>query len=59
MFRYFTKTDGMKVYLRDEDILGYEELECSTLVMSIIGEFEVINTLEEIFNKQDQKFSNN
>lgn len=58
MYRYFTKTDGLKIYLKDEDILGYEEMEDCVVVMTIIGDFEVINTIEQIFEKR-QNFSNN
>lgn len=58
MYRYFTKTDGLKVYIKNDDILGYEEMEDFVVVMTIIGDFEVINTIEEIFEKR-QNFSNN
>ncbi len=58
MYRYFTKTDGLKVYIKNDDILGYEEMEDCVVVMTIIGDFEVINTIEEIFEKR-QNFSNN
>ena len=58
MYRYFTKTDGLKVYIKPEDILGYEEMEDCVVVMTIIGDFEVVNTIEEIFEKR-QNFSNN
>ena len=59
MYRYFTKTDGLKVYIKNDDILGYEEMEDCVVVMTIIGDFEVINTIEEIFNNKKQDFSNN
>ena len=60
MYRYFTKTDGLKVYIKPEDILAYEEMEDHVLVITVIGDFEVINTIEEIFgNTQNIKFSNN
>ena len=59
MYRYFTKTDGLKVYIKNDDILGYEEMEDFVVVMTIIGDFEVINTIDEIFNKKKQDFSNN
>lgn len=60
MYRYFTKTDGLKVYIKTEDILAYEEMEDHVLVITVIGDFEVINTIEEIFgNTQNIKFSNN
>lgn len=58
MYRYFTKTDGLKVYIKNDDILGYEEMEDCVVVMTIIGDFEVVNTIEEIFEKR-QNFSNN
>lgn len=58
MYRYFTKTDGLKIYIKNEDILGYEEMEDCVVVMTIIGDFEVINTIEQIFEKR-QNFSNN
>ncbi len=58
MYRYFTKTDGLKIYIKNDDILGYEEMEDCVVVMTIIGDFEVINTIEEIFEKR-QNFSNN
>lgn len=58
MYRYFTKTDGLKIYIKNDDILGYEEMEDCVVVMTIIGDFEVINTIEEIFEKR-QSFSNN
>ena len=59
MYRYFTKTDGLKVYIKNDDILGYEEMGAIVVVMTIIGDFEVINTIDEIFNKKKQDFSNN
>ena len=59
MYRYFTKTDGLKVYIKNDDILGYEEMEDFVVVMTIIGDFEVINTIDEIFNNKKQDFSNN
>ena len=60
MYRYFTKTDGLKVYIKPEDILAYEEMEDHVLIITVIGDFEVINTIEEIFgNTQNIKFSNN
>lgn len=64
MFRYFTKTDGLKIYVKDEDILAYEEMEDHVLVITAIGDFEVVNTIEEIFNgpkscDNNVKFSNN
>ena len=58
IYRYFTKTDGMRIYLRDADILSYEEMEDHTLVTTIMEDYEVINTIEEIFNGKP-KFSNN
>ena len=58
MYRYFTKTDGLKVYIKPEDILAYEEMEDHVLVITVIGDFEVVNTIEEIFEKR-QNFSNN
>ena len=58
MYRYFTKTDGLKVYIKNDDILGYEEMEDCVVVMTIIRDFEVINTIEEIFEKR-QNFSKN
>ena len=58
MFRYFTKTDGLKVYVKDEDILAYEEMEDHVLVITAIGDFEVINSIEQIFN-EPLRFSNN
>ena len=59
MYRYFTKTDGLKVYIKPEDILAYEEMEDHVLVITVIGDFEVINTIDEIFNNKKQNFSNN
>ena len=59
MYRYFTKTDGLKIYIKDEDIMGYEEMEDHVLIITVIGDFEVINTIDEIFNKKKQDFSNN
>ncbi|MBK8820561.1 MAG: hypothetical protein IPN49_16305 [Saprospiraceae bacterium] len=59
MYRYFTKTDGLKVYIKPEDILAYEEMEDHVLIITVIGDFEVINTIDEIFNKKKQNFSNN
>lgn len=60
MYRYFTKTDGLKVYIKPEDIIAYEEMEDHVLIITVIGDFEVINTIEEIFgNTQNIKFSNN
>ena len=60
MYRCFTKTDGLKVYIKPEDVLAYEEMEDHVLVITVIGDFEVINTIEEIFgNTQNIKFSNN
>jgi hypothetical protein len=58
MFRYFTKTDGLKVYIKYEDILAYEEMEDHVLVITAIGDFEVINTIEQILT-EPTKFSNN
>ena len=58
IYRYLTKTDGMRIYLRDADILSYEEMEDHTLVTTIMEDYEVINTIEEIFNGKP-KFSNN
>jgi uncharacterized protein with ACT and thioredoxin-like domain len=58
MYRYFTKTDGLKVYIKNDDILAYEEMEDHVLVITVIGDFEVVNTIEEIFEKR-QNFSNN
>lgn len=58
MYRYFTKTDGMKIYIKDEDIMGYEEMDDHVLVITILGDYEVINTIEEIF-KNKHNFSNN
>ena len=59
MYRYFTKTDGLKVYIKPEDILGYEEMEDHVLVITVIGDFEIINTIDEIFNPTKQDFSKN
>ena len=59
MYRYFTKTDGLKIYIKNDDILGYEEMEDHVLIITVIGDFEVINTIDEIFNKKKQDFSNN
>ena len=58
IYRYFTKTDGMRIYLRESDIISYEEMEDHTLVTTIMEDYEVINTIEEIFNGKP-KFSNN
>lgn len=58
MYRYFTKTDGLKVYIKPEDIIAYEEMEDHVLIITVIGDFEVVNTIEEIFEKR-QNFSNN
>ena len=59
MYRYFTKTDGLKVYIKNDDIIAYEEMEDHVLIITVIGDFEVINTIDEIFNKKKQDFSNN
>ena len=59
MYRYFTKTNGLKVYIKPEDVLAYEEMEDHVLIITVIGDFEVINTIDEIFNKKKQDFSNN
>ena len=64
MYRVFTKTDGMRVYVSDEDILAYEEEEGHVLVITVIGDFEVIDTIEEFFDTNDnildtKPFSNN
>ena len=59
MYRCFTKTDGLKFYIKPEDILAYEEMEDHVLVITVIGDFEVINTIDEIFNNKKQDFSNN
>ena len=58
MYKYFTKTDGLKIYIKDEDIMGYEEMDDHVLVITILGDYEVINTIEEIF-KSKPNFSNN
>ncbi len=58
MFRYFTKTDGFRIYVKDEDILAYEEMEDHVVVVTAMGDFEVINSIEEIFNERS-RFSNN
>ena len=59
MYRCFTKTNGLKVYIKPEDVLAYEEMEDHVLIITVIGDFEVINTIDEIFNKKKQYFSNN
>lgn len=59
MYRYFTKTDGLKIYIKNDDILGYEEMEDCVLVLTIFGDYEVINTIDEIFNNKKQNFSKN
>lgn len=50
MYRYFTKTDGRKIYIKNDDILGYEEKEDCVIVLTVFGDWEVLNTIEEIFN---------
>ena len=59
MYRYFTKTDGLKVYIKPEDIITYEEMEDHVLIITVIGDFEIINTIDEIFNPTKQDFSKN
>ena len=60
MYKKKKKTDGLKVYIKPEDVLAYEEMEDHVQIITVIGDFEVINTIEEIFgNTQNIKFSNN
>ena len=59
MYRCFTKTDGLKVYIKPEDIIAYEEMEDHVLIITVIGDFEIINTIDEIFNPTKQDFSKN
>ena len=59
MYRYFTKTDGLKVYIKNDDIIAYEEMEDHVLIITVIGDFEIINTIDEIFNPTKQDFSKN
>lgn len=57
MFRIFTKVDGMRVFIKNEDIISYEEMEDHTLVITVIGDFEVIESVDSIFNeKKKYKF---
>jgi hypothetical protein len=58
-YRYFTKTDGLKVYIRPEDIIAYEEEDDHVLIITVIGDFEVVDSIEEIFGTAKQDFSNN
>lgn len=60
MYRCFTKTDGLKVFIREADIIGYEQEQDYMTVITIIGDFDVIQTIDEIFGgNQNIKFSRN
>ncbi len=48
MYRKFTKTDGLKLFIKLDDILAYEEMEDCVSIVTIIGDFEVLDTIEDI-----------
>jgi len=48
MYRKFTKTDGLKLFIKMDDILAYEEMEDCVSIVTIIGDFEVLDTIEDI-----------
>lgn len=49
MFRYFTKTDGLLVVVNNDDILGVEDVGSHRIVITVVAEFEVIDTIQSIF----------
>lgn len=60
MYRKFTKTDGLKLFIKMDDILAYEEMEDCVSIVTIIGDFEVMDTIEDIFdNNKNVNFSKN
>jgi len=60
MYRKFTKTDGLKLFIKMDDILAYEEMEDCVSIVTIIGDFEVLDTIEDIFdNNKNVNFSKN
>lgn len=60
MYRKFTKTDGLKLFIKLDDILAYEEMEDCVSIVTIIGDFEVLYTIEDIFdNNKNVNFSKN
>ncbi len=60
MYRKFTKTDGLKLFIKLDDILAYEEMEDCVSIVTIIGDFEVLDTIEDIFdNNKNVNFSKN
>jgi len=43
-----------------DDILAYEEMEDCVSIVTIIGDFEVLDTIEDIFDSnKNVNFSNN
>jgi len=60
MYRKFTKTDGLKLFIKMDDILAYEEMEDCVSIVTIIGDFEVLDTIEDIFDSNKNiNFSKN
>lgn len=60
MYRKFTKTDGLKLFIKMDDILAYEEMEDCVSIVTIIGDFEVLDTIEDIFDgNKNVNFSKN
>jgi len=60
MYRKFTKTDGLKLFIKMDDILAYEEMEDCVSIVTIIGDFEVLDTIEDIFDSnKNVNFSKN
>jgi hypothetical protein len=49
MFRYFTKIDGFLVVLKNEDILGVEDVGTHRIVTTVICDYDVIDTIQSIF----------
>ena len=61
MFRIYTKTDGLQVVINSNDLIGVEDVGSHRIIYTIIKEFNIIETVHEIFKPESNvnKFSHN
>jgi len=58
MFRYFKNIDGYQIVIKTDAIIAVQDLGYHRLILTPFDEFEVQETLEEIFSNK-ATFSNN